>query len=124
MPASEPLAKGQIRRTALGSQATPAAPGWETRLYLIEYGPGATAPLHVHPFVGIGYVLEGSFESAFGDESPHVIHAGEQFVDPPAVPHRLFKNVSDTAPLRFVIAYTMRADREIFYPGAKLPDGG
>jgi mannose-6-phosphate isomerase-like protein (cupin superfamily) len=95
-------------------------PGWETRLYLIEYGPGAVAPLHVHPAVGVGLVLDGTFESAFGDDQAVQVHAGQGFVDPAGVPHRVFRNFGSDHGLRFVIAYTIRTGEEIFYPGASL----
>lgn len=117
----EPLAAGQIRRTMLGSQPATDLPGWETRLYLIEYGPSAVAPLHIHPVVGVGYVLEGSFESAFENQQQVLVKTGERFVDPAAVPHRLFRNASTTAPLRFVVAYTIRPEQQIVYPGGSLP---
>jgi len=116
-----PLAAGQIRRTLIESRPATGLDGWETRLYLIEYGPGAVAPLHVHPAVGVGRVLEGMFESAFGDEPVVRVRAGEGFVDPAAVPHRVFRNVDAAHPLRFVVAYTIRAKEQIVYPGPKLP---
>lgn len=115
------LATGAIRRTLVESQPATGLPGWETRLYLIEYGPTAVAPLHVHPVVGVGRILEGSFESAFGDEPPVRLHAGQGFVDPAGVPHRIFRNASSTEPLRFVVAYTIRSGTPIFYPGASIP---
>ncbi|WP_437593347.1 cupin domain-containing protein [Sorangium sp. So ce1000] len=120
-PPATPLSQGEIRRTLVESRPATGLPGWETRLYLIEYGPGAVAPLHVHPVVGVGRVLEGSFASAFGDEPLVQVNAGQGFVDPPGVPHRVFRNVSQSQPLRFVIAYTIRAGEQIFYPGASLP---
>jgi quercetin dioxygenase-like cupin family protein/sugar lactone lactonase YvrE len=115
-----PLAPGEIRRTLVDSRPATGLPGWETRLYLIEYGPDAVAPLHAHPVVGIGRVLDGAFESAFGDDAPARVEAGQGFVDPAGVPHRLFRNAGDT-PLRFVIAYTIPVDQPIVYPG-KPPD--
>jgi quercetin dioxygenase-like cupin family protein len=96
-------------------------PGWETRLYLVEYGPGAVAPLHVHPAVGVGLVLDGGFESAFGDDPVVQVRAGQGFVDPAGVPHRVFRNASCDHELRFVIAYTIRTGAEIFYAGTALP---
>jgi quercetin dioxygenase-like cupin family protein len=118
------LRPGEIRRTLIASRAATELPGWETQLYLIEYGPGASAPVHVHPVVGVGRVLEGSFVSAFGDEQPVEVHAGEGFVDQAAVPHRLFRNTSHDLPLRFMIAYTIRSNQRIFYPGDTLPAAG
>ena len=75
----------------------------------------------MHPALGVGMVLEGSFESAFGDEPLVRVNAGQGFVDPAAVPHRVFRNLSQNSELRFVIAYTIREGQEIFYPGARLP---
>jgi quercetin dioxygenase-like cupin family protein len=87
---------------------------------LIEYGPSATAPLHVHPVEGVGRVLQGNFESAFGTGPLVQVHEGQGFVDPAGVPHRLFRNLSTTEPLRFVIAYTIRSGQPSFYPGASV----
>jgi len=120
-PHASTLAPGAIKRTLLEKHPLATLPGWETRLYLVEYGPAAVASLHVHPAVGIGYVLEGSFESAFGDEPPLQVHEGQAFADSAETPHRLFRNLSAEQPLRFVIAYTIRSDQEMFYPGATLP---
>lgn len=120
-PKFEKLAPGEIRRTLIGSQPATGLPGWETRLYLIEYGPGAVAPLHIHPVVGVGYVLEGSFESEFGVEPRALVQTGERFTDPAGVPHRLFRNANADKPLRFLIAYTIRPGQQIFYPGSALP---
>jgi quercetin dioxygenase-like cupin family protein len=100
-----------IRRTLLGRQPAHER-GWETRLYLIEYPPGAEAPLHVHPAMGVGWVLDGELESAFGDEPIVKVRAGAAFVDQADVPHRLFRNASPDRALRFVIAYTLRAGDE------------
>src|SRR6478609_6494544 len=118
------LHPGEIRRTLVASQPATELPGWEAQLYLIEYGPGASAPLHVHPVVGVGRVLEGSFVSAFGNEQPVEVRAGQGFVDQAGVPHRIFRNTSDDQPLRFVIAYTIRPTQRIFYPGDSLPPAG
>jgi quercetin dioxygenase-like cupin family protein len=104
-------ATGGIRRTLIGRQ--PAhEPGWETRLYLIEYPPGAAAPAHVHPAVGVGWVVDGEFESAFGDEPVVRVRAGHGFVDQADVAHRVFRNPSADSELRFVIAYTIRQGEE------------
>lgn len=95
-------------RTQIERRPVADLPGWETSLYLIEYAPGEVAPVHTHPTVGVGLVLAGRFESAFGDEPIAVVHAGEGFVDLAHVPHRVFRNPSADEPLRFVVAYTLR----------------
>jgi len=104
-----------IRRTLV--QRSPAhEPGWETRLYLIEYPPGASAPAHVHPVNGVGFVIEGAFESRFDGEPMQRVEAGSGFVDRAEVPHLLFRNVSSEHVLRFMIAYTIRTEDEAVTP--------
>jgi quercetin dioxygenase-like cupin family protein len=98
----------EIRRTVLAQEQATDLPGWETRLYLIEYPPGASAPPHVHPAVGVGYVLEGRFESAFEGESTTTVEQGQTFVDRSNVVHSLFRNPDPDRPLKFLIAYTIR----------------
>lgn len=104
---SAPLLSDPIRRTLLSHCDLPDMPGWELRLYLIEYAPGAAAPLHHHPVEGLGYVITGSFESAFEKEAPVVVHEGQSFLDRRSVPHVLFRNIDSSKPLRFVIAYVV-----------------
>lgn len=108
MSASPAAAGAGVKRTLIERRPIADLPGWETGLYLIEYPPGAVAPVHTHPAIGVGLVLEGRFESAFGDEPVVEVHAGQGFVDQANVPHRLFRNPSADQSLRFVVAYTLR----------------
>jgi quercetin dioxygenase-like cupin family protein len=97
-----------IRRTVLGTKPIDALPGWELRLLLVEYAPGVASDPHTHPVPGIGYVLEGSFESAWGEANaaPSLARKGEAFADRANERH-FFRNASSTEPLRFVIAYAI-----------------
>jgi quercetin dioxygenase-like cupin family protein len=97
-----------IQRTLLCAAPVEGMPGWETRLYLIEYAPGADGSGHYHPVVGAGHMLSGTILSAFGNENAVAIHAGESFVDKAHEIHAISKNASTTEPLRFLIAYTVR----------------
>ena len=106
--ASPPPAAASISRTLLEHYDLPEMPGWESRLYLIEYGPGVAAPLHHHPVRGLGYVLSGSFESAFGDEPPVRVLAGQSFIERENAPHRLFRNPDPVNPLKFVMSFVVR----------------
>lgn len=110
-PTTRPAPEG-IRRTLIDRRPATDLAGWETRLYLIEFAPGAAAPLHTHPAVGIGFVLEGRFASAFGDEPVVETQAGQAFVDQAVLPHRVFRNPSTDRPLRFIVAYTLRSGDE------------
>jgi quercetin dioxygenase-like cupin family protein len=97
-----------IRRTLLCSSPVEGLPEWETRLYLIEYAPGADGSGHHHPVVGLVYMLRGTILSAFGDERPVAIREGESFVDAAHQIHTVSRNASKAEPLRFVIAYTVK----------------
>jgi quercetin dioxygenase-like cupin family protein len=98
-----------IHRRVLGTQPIEGVPGWELRLLLVEYDPGVAADPHSHPVPGVGYVLDGAFESAWGSGDGGEVtvkHRGESFVDQANERH-LFRNASRTEPLRFVIAYAI-----------------
>ena len=82
-------------------------------MYLIEYAPGVAAPRHHHPVAGVGYVLSGSFESAFEGGSTIEVHEGQSFRDLPNVSHVMFKNTDSTKPLKFVISYVVRKDAPV-----------
>jgi quercetin dioxygenase-like cupin family protein len=97
----------EIKRTLLESSPIAEMPGWETRLFLIEYPPGGDGSGHSHPVVGLGYVLEGSVLSAFDDDEVETFKAGQSFVDSASF-HRVSRNGSETEPLRFLISYAVR----------------
>jgi quercetin dioxygenase-like cupin family protein len=108
-----------IRRTLLCSAPVEGLAGWETRLYLIEYSPGADGSGHHHPVVGLGYMLSGTIVSAFAEDEPIAIEKGQSFVDAAHLIHRVSRNASATEPVRFVIAYTVREGELV----TVLPDG-
>lgn len=108
MTAKAESTAASIRRTLLCSSPVEGLPGWETRLYLVEYPPDADGSGHHHPAVGLGYMLSGTMLSAFGSESAVTIHEGESFVDAAQEIHTVSRNASKTEPLRFVIAYTVK----------------
>ncbi len=96
-----------IKRTLLESAPVVGMPGWETRLFLIEYPAGADASGHSHAVAGIGYMLTGSILSAFEQDQPETFVAGQSFNDPPRV-HTISRNASDTEPTTFLVAYTVK----------------
>jgi quercetin dioxygenase-like cupin family protein len=97
----------EMTRKLLETSPVDGMPGWETRLFLITYPPGADGSGHSHPVVGLGFMLEGSIISAFDDDEEEVITAGQSFIDRASF-HRVSRNASDTEPLSFLIAYTVR----------------
>jgi quercetin dioxygenase-like cupin family protein len=109
----------EIKRTLLQTSPIPDVPGWETRLFLVEYPPGADVSGHSHPVVGLGYVLEGSVVSAFDDDKPETFVAGQSFIDAASF-HCVSRNGSDTEPLRFLIAYAVKTGE----PNTVWPEQG
>jgi quercetin dioxygenase-like cupin family protein len=108
---------GQVTRELLQTAPVVDLPGWETRLFLITYAPGADASNHSHPVVGVGLVVEGTMVSAFDDDSEEIVTAGQSFMDRASV-HRVSRNGSQTEPLKFVIAYTVRkGEPNTIWPG-------
>lgn len=97
----------QVTRVLLKSTPVEGLAGWETRLFLITYPPGADASNHSHPVVGLGFVLEGTMVSAFDNDPEEIIVAGQSFTDRASF-HRVSRNGSQTEPMKFVIAYTVR----------------
>lgn len=108
------------KRTLLRQEAVTGMPGWETLLYLVELPPGGVAPAHRHTVVGLGFVLEGTFESAFGDDAPTTTHEGESFIDGTEKVHTTFRNASRDRPLRFLMSYTLKKGEPPLVP---VPSG-
>lgn len=102
-----------IHRTLLCSAPVEGLPGWETRLYMIEYSPGADGSGHHHPVVGVGYMLSGTILSAFADDEVIPIKEGQSFVDAVHLVHTVSRNASATEPVRFVIAYTVKNEEPV-----------
>ena len=97
----------EVTRVLLQTSPATELPGWEVRLFLITYPPGADASRHSHPVVGVGFVLEGMMVSAFDNDPEETFVAGQSFMDRASF-HRVSRNGSTTEPLKFLIAYTVR----------------
>jgi quercetin dioxygenase-like cupin family protein len=90
-----------------------ALPGDARELVVAEvtYPPGGVAPLHRHPVGGIIYIVEGTAESAYGNEAPRVYRAGETLQDRADLPHTLFRNSDPERELRFLTIYALEPGR-------------
>ena len=108
----------EVKRTLLTQKELADSPGLESRIYLIEFPPGRESKLHLHTVVGVGYVLEGRFESAFGDGPTMTKHAGEGFVDLAGSIHH-FRNSDPMRQLRFIVTGTFHKDEPLFQPLAQ-----
>jgi quercetin dioxygenase-like cupin family protein len=95
-----------VTRELLQTSPVEGMRGWEMRLFLITYSPGADASNHSHPAVGIGLILEGTMISAFDDDPEETFTAGQSFRDRASF-HRVSRNGSQTEPMKFLIPYTV-----------------
>jgi quercetin dioxygenase-like cupin family protein len=82
--------------------------GEEFKLVLTTYPPGVGLPVHHHPGVAHNYILEGVAESQYSGEQIHTYRAGDSYQDKEGVSHSIFRNPDRTAPLRYLIAYTIK----------------
>jgi quercetin dioxygenase-like cupin family protein len=77
----------------------------------VTYPPGGVAPLHRHPVSGAIYIVEGTAESAYGDDAPRKYKTGDTLQDKADVPHTLFRNCDPDRPLRFLTIYVLEPGR-------------
>ncbi|WP_218001766.1 cupin domain-containing protein [Paraburkholderia acidipaludis] len=99
-----------VVRTLLEKRAIPGS-DQEMQMMLVTFQPGVASPLHHHPVAGLNYIVEGMAESAYGDDTPRIYHAGETLQDLPNIPHTLFRNPSKSEILRFLIFTNLRPDQ-------------
>ncbi|WAK01015.1 cupin domain-containing protein [Methylobacter sp. YRD-M1] len=88
----------------------------ELRLMLVEYPPGYASPAHIHPVVGLNYILEGTAESQYEGEDLKTLNAGDSYQDPANKKHLVFRNSSNTDRLRFLVAYRIKKDGAFMHP--------
>lgn len=96
-----------IVRSILQRYALPRFPGWESRIVLLDYAPGAAAPVHNHPVVGLRYVLEDTVVSEYEDGNIETYTAGEGFMDLTETVHVQAKNPSATDRLKCLVSYVI-----------------
>ena len=96
--------------------------GKEARVTMQEvtFEPGQAGLPHRHAGPIFGYVLEGEFEFALGDEPPVTLKAGETFYEPSGVVHRAARNPSTKARTRVLAVILHPRDaNEITTPAGK-----
>ena len=112
----DPAASEGASRIELVRREIPGASGREAVMFLISLPPGAAAPVHTHPGIGIGYVLEGVYESQYEGEPLKRFTAGEAIYDLAETPHLVARNGSRTAPLRFVMTFIVKRGEPTILP--------
>ena len=88
-----PGSQQKIERVEIQRSEVPGT-DLEMRVLLVTYPPGAAAPVHHHPVVGINYILEGTAETAFDNDPPRTYKAGESFQDLAIRPHTILDRKS------------------------------
>jgi quercetin dioxygenase-like cupin family protein len=91
-----------ITRTVLEQHPIPGT-DQVMEVMLITLQPGVSAPLHHHSVAGLGYILEGKAESAYGNDAPKLYGVGDTFQDVPTTPHTVFRNPDPHNVLRFLV---------------------
>jgi quercetin dioxygenase-like cupin family protein len=79
----------------------------EAVMFLISLPPGSAAPVHSHPGIGVGYVLEGVYESQYEGEALKRFHAGDAIYDLAHTPHLIARNGSETERVRFIMTFVV-----------------
>jgi len=78
-------------------------PGKEVSMITVEYPPGGTDPVHTHHAQAFVYVLEGSIVMQVKGGPQVTLGPGETFYEGPNDVHIVGRNVSRTAPAKFVV---------------------
>lgn len=107
---------GAASRIELMRREIPGASDYEAVMFLLSLPPGAAAPVHTHPGIGIGYVLEGIYESQYEGEALKRFTAGEPIHDLARTPHLVARNGSRTEPLRFIMTFVVKKGEPTILP--------
>ena len=103
-------------RIELMRMEIPDANRREAVMFLISLPPGAAAPAHVHPGIGVGYVLEGVYESQYQGESLQRFTSGNAIYDLAHTPHLVARNGSQTEPVRFIMTFVVSKGEPTILP--------
>ncbi len=80
----------------------------ELNLMLVTFPPGAKSPPHMHPVVGLNYILEGTAESQYEGDVLKTCVAGQSYQDPANQKHLIFRNKSQKKLLKFLITFKIK----------------
>ena len=99
--------------TPLFSKDLADAAGKELVMIRVEYAPGASDPAHTHHAQALVYVMEGSIELQVRGGVPVTLGPGDTFYEGPDDVHVVGRNMSQTAPARFVVFLVKEKDAPI-----------
>jgi quercetin dioxygenase-like cupin family protein len=82
----------------------------------VTFGPGVASGPHRHPGPIFGYVLEGEFEFAVGDEKPRTLKAGDTFYEPALALHAVSRNPGGAKTRVLAVLVHPRDAKELVIP--------
>ena len=91
-------------------------PGKEVSMITVEYPPGGTDPVHMHHAQAFVYVLEGSILMQVKGGAPVTLVPGQTFYEGPNDVHIVGRNVSSTAPAKFLVVFVKHKGAPILTP--------
>ncbi len=89
--------------TPLASRPLPDIAGKEGEMLLVEYGPGASDPVHRHNAHAFVYVLEGSVVMQVRGGQETTLKPGQTFYEGPQDVHVVGRNASSARPAKFLV---------------------
>jgi len=109
--------------TLVYEHALPQVPGKSVKGVLVEYGPGAANPSHVHARSALIYatVLEGAVLNQINDGPVRVFRKGENFTELPGDFHNISANASATEPATLLAVFVVDTDDKILTTPATAP---
>ena len=110
--AAEAAKENEMTRQELERRPIPGT-DLEMRLSLVTQPPGYSEPVHHHPGPSFVYMLEGTAESAYGEEDVKRFHAGDHWSQPVDLPHRVARNPDAKIPRRFLVFTVSRPEHSI-----------
>jgi quercetin dioxygenase-like cupin family protein len=92
-----------VNVTPLVSKPLPELPGKQGEMILVEFGPGASDPVHRHHAHGFVYVIEGSVVMQVRGGEAVTLTPGQTFYESPDDVHVVGRNASSTTPAKMLV---------------------
>jgi quercetin dioxygenase-like cupin family protein len=93
----------EAKLTPLLSKELKESPGKEGSMFIVEYPPGNTDPIHRHNAHGFIYVLEGSVLMQVKGGKQLTLIQGQTFYEGPDDVHVVGRNASSTQPAKLLV---------------------
>lgn len=108
-----PSGAADITRRLLSRDAIPSLPDNVLTALTVELAPGALAAPHRHDGFLFVYLLEGRVRSQLEGEPPKDYSAGDSWIEPAGVLHKLTQNLSESEPAKLLVVIVSAEDAEI-----------